>query len=877
MPGDEEGDADGVRIQALVKRRFQDFLVQELTPEGEPLCLRQWGLPEASGGKSNHLEAFKERYAQALAKSVGDSVKGGSGASARLTDEVWERLLAFGLKAVDGKQVDMRAMLQEVLATSGARRAVLSFFPGAESSLREFKGTADPQVRKEYRTRIHRFFSSLDVPGLATSGISPASAKGMPRRAPRSEDLASGVDSQATGNITDTGSPLPAEFSGDALVPPPKTRCPQSDCAGPNSSDRRRTDEGILHFPGPNERIPVDSEDSYVQSELEHILLSFRPPCPPSPPDKYVHFTLAKCGIDTFSALRLLSGCIPEWAGPGFNTQRFTTYGLKDKRGVTWQRVAASATWAEAIWEAAVTLEQKRRLGCTRREEQDTEKEKGSRKEHQTYIPSTPDDIQPGSILVGDFAYRDWPLRSGASQGNRFNLVFRCIDPAGLETFFKRLQRAVEFGIPNKFGSQRFGTRRIPTDVVGEAVARGQFLRALRVILEMDVEQANSGAEGGSEKTALLTSLLGYIRAGDLGSLDGYSTALEAEGIKMSFMSRGLARSCAKEGLRCGGVEAIGQDGRTLEGAGLAAAVAEAEAFLRDRGFGGTLTAPSEGSAAERLPVNPQSPPRISVEDCNKGSLRVIQRHIMRDMQSMYYHAFQSALFNRALDVVTREIRNGCRRPELGFIIPGDYVQVAGGQVKQYMPDAGEGWSGAIRELPMSGELEDAPVLHLPLIGWGNCRKIASQPPSYYANLREYARGRGVDLGNIRKDPRSLMSPGTYRPAFTHLRGVIEVALEYHDHVDSPIDSSVAEYRVVPEGAAPTKLDPAEMQAAAMSRYCSPEKARPGPPFLSVGLRFSLPPSSYATEVALYLLNTDLSTASQADYAAALGRGSGGP
>ncbi len=73
------------------------------------------------------------------------------------------------------------------------------------------------------------------------------------------------------------------------------------------------------------------------------------------------------------------------------------------------------------------------------------------------------------------------PLALGSLEGNRFTIVVRDCDPAGLEETVARVTGTVAEGIPNYYGLQRFGVTRPVTHCVGERILQGDYEGAVMI------------------------------------------------------------------------------------------------------------------------------------------------------------------------------------------------------------------------------------------------------------------------------------------------------------------------------------------------------------------------------------------------------------
>lgn len=72
------------------------------------------------------------------------------------------------------------------------------------------------------------------------------------------------------------------------------------------------------------------------------------------------------------------------------------------------------------------------------------------------------------NLAVGDFEYKDHPLKLGDLAGNRFSIVLRKISIDANEAFVSKLIHSLKAdGFINYFGLQRFGSGGVPTCEIG--------------------------------------------------------------------------------------------------------------------------------------------------------------------------------------------------------------------------------------------------------------------------------------------------------------------------------------------------------------------------------------------------------------------------
>ena len=181
----------------------------------------------------------------------------------------------------------------------------------------------------------------------------------------------------------------------------------------------------------------------------------------------YTHFTLKKVNLETTKAIEMLSFNLPRYCRLG--VQAFSFAGLKDRRGVTYQRVAAKRAHPSALLEAAEKINSKR----------------------------TKDDLGFNNIEVGSFSFREKFIYTGELKGNRFVVRITHIKKGeknvNLENIKLRCERPGNNIFPNYFGSQRFGTSKdegTRTHEIGLLIAKGDYEDAVKEILKSNRSDA---------------------------------------------------------------------------------------------------------------------------------------------------------------------------------------------------------------------------------------------------------------------------------------------------------------------------------------------------------------------------------------------------
>jgi tRNA pseudouridine13 synthase len=162
--------------------------------------------------------------------------------------------------------------------------------------------------------------------------------------------------------------------------------------------------------PRPRARIK-DAPPDFVVEEI--------PAYEPQGSGDHLYVRLTKTNLTTDEVVRALA------AGAGVQARDVGVAGLKDKVAVTTQTVSLPAPrGADATWDARV-------LGLS--------------------IPG---------VVVHEAKRHGNKLRTGHLSGNRFTIVLRGIADAEVDVVVAALERAGREGLPNAFGSQRFGRDR---------------------------------------------------------------------------------------------------------------------------------------------------------------------------------------------------------------------------------------------------------------------------------------------------------------------------------------------------------------------------------------------------------------------------------
>nr|XP_020652932.1 pseudouridylate synthase 7 homolog isoform X2 [Pogona vitticeps] len=160
----------------------------------------------------------------------------------------------------------------------------------------------------------------------------------------------------------------------------------------------------------------------------------------------YCHFVLYKENKDTMDAINVLSKFLR------VKPNIFSYMGTKDKRAITVQEIAVLRITAQRLAHLNKCLM---------------------------------------NFKLGNFSYKNHPLKLGELQGNHFTVVLRNITGTD-EQIQQAMQSLKEIGFINYYGMQRFGTTAIPTYQVGRAVLQNNWDEVIDLILK-----PRPGAEKG--------------------------------------------------------------------------------------------------------------------------------------------------------------------------------------------------------------------------------------------------------------------------------------------------------------------------------------------------------------------------------------------
>ncbi|XP_058502592.1 pseudouridylate synthase 7 homolog isoform X2 [Solea solea] len=152
----------------------------------------------------------------------------------------------------------------------------------------------------------------------------------------------------------------------------------------------------------------------------------------------FCHFVLYKENKDTMDAINVLSKFLR------LRPNMFSYMGTKDKRAITVQEIAVLKITAERLSHLNKCLM---------------------------------------NLKLGNFCYKNHPLKLGELQGNHFTVVIRNISGTD-EQVHRAMTSLKQTGFINYFGMQRFGTTAVSTQQVGRAILKNDWNQVVDLILK---------------------------------------------------------------------------------------------------------------------------------------------------------------------------------------------------------------------------------------------------------------------------------------------------------------------------------------------------------------------------------------------------------
>lgn len=156
---------------------------------------------------------------------------------------------------------------------------------------------------------------------------------------------------------------------------------------------------------------------------------------------RFLQFTLYKENMDTIEAIQMMARRLH------MNAKDFSFAGTKDRRGCTAQKIVARNVTVNKI------------MGINKL-------------------------FDDGRLKVSSLSLASAPLNLGDLKGNHFEIVLRDVSGCTDEQMIGRFEYFKTHGFINYFGLQRFGTGSVPSHSIGQALLRGEWKRAVELILD---------------------------------------------------------------------------------------------------------------------------------------------------------------------------------------------------------------------------------------------------------------------------------------------------------------------------------------------------------------------------------------------------------
>ncbi|KAI9646816.1 multisubstrate pseudouridine synthase 7 [Ciborinia camelliae] len=459
-------------FQGILKQRYTDFLVNEISLGGEVVHLKDIGAPQHN--QNRHASSAKAVLADVdenrpVAEGSGQNASNANAISIDIVDE--NQAAAGGAKQTESAQptsTDSAAVEVTPLADiSNGSNTAATITPATEAignvtpqlSAEEPNATQIKEIRPNDLAILVEYFGNavaLQIIELDKKIQQKPNAKASTFGSLQSEPI---DDRPRRGRIHGFvrlrfESRLETEVLDDNSIKIFAAAPQRQGGRGQNQRGRGQQNSGRGNFRGQSNGQPKPHGKVGWQ-ELG---------------GEYLHFTLYKENKDTMEAVALLA----KFTRSG--TKDFAYAGTKDRRAATAQRVSAFRHHATNMAE----LNNKLRYG----------------------------------VRVGDFKHENYPLRLGDLEGNVFTITLRDCnfgDDTGMDNATK-IQLAEKVvgdaidhlqtrGFLNYFGLQRFGTFAIGTHEIGKFILKGDFKGAVDALLTFSndaLAAAKSGQEGST-------------------------------------------------------------------------------------------------------------------------------------------------------------------------------------------------------------------------------------------------------------------------------------------------------------------------------------------------------------------------------------------
>lgn len=422
-------------FRGIIKQRYSDFMVHEIDLEGNVVRLTDTSLPKEHRPQT-HEEGLAELKALVGAATANQFnlwlAKELEKEELRKRSKQQQQQQQGQGQGQEGKQVKGKAKKQ----------------PAAEQEQKETKPTAAPNLAAAVANSAQALAEMLSIP------LEDEEAKAEAAAAEDASASSAPASSAASLEVAP-----PSEFLFDpSLDKSVRTKLHQlirrywpmlaTDLHDVSLQDTKTTAKHEMHcvrarLKSAIKRGKLDKGDARALDEW-----------PPERPP-YLRFALYKENKDTMEAIAQLARVLQ------LPQKLFSYAGTKDKRAITCQWVTAYKIPAEKV-SRAINLELSR----------------GFR-----------------NIRTGHYSYVEQPLKLGELQGNRFTIVLRDVD-ADEKTCLEAVEALARRGFVNYYGMQRFGTGGVPTHLVGKALLRQDWARAVALILAPRSHEKGDSKDG---------------------------------------------------------------------------------------------------------------------------------------------------------------------------------------------------------------------------------------------------------------------------------------------------------------------------------------------------------------------------------------------
>ncbi|WRT63389.1 uncharacterized protein IL334_000294 [Kwoniella shivajii] len=439
-------------IKGVIKQRFTDFLVNEVSLDGTVLHLKDITKPkEPETEKAKTTQSNKDTTIASVPASTStptststEEIKNGDDSSSSLPEKLqfkshpqWPTSATLSLKShlSDDTIVSLHDLLVE----------------GREPPPKSDGGWGSRKVKStETEEGALNEEGAANAIGNSTAG---SGGRGQGRDRGRGRGGRGGARGGRNGNGASGG--WKAEDHREVLSQPI------------TSKDARTAAHKVLRecfgttFESSTKEVPGEEGSrlviKYSQAGGRSDKGQWGQPRPPKLP-QYIHFTLHKSNRETMDALSHLSRMFSA------HPKDLSVCGTKDKRAVTVQRVCLKRNGKTlgAVWKAANGIKQ------GRRNEDQAIEDRGER-----------------GVRIGDLAYSDKYLELGMLKGNQFVITLRNVQEENTAEIDKTMTSVRDHGFINFYGMQRFGTSSWPTHLTGLLILQSKWSEAIDSILSL--------------------------------------------------------------------------------------------------------------------------------------------------------------------------------------------------------------------------------------------------------------------------------------------------------------------------------------------------------------------------------------------------------